>query len=279
MTIDHFSSQSQFSGTIRLTEEQIRSLIKSKERIYFGVSAVLGCLLWGIFIAGKVLTNQIGNLVVSMFFISVFFLFSGMILSAIIETHFFGISVRVSQKQFPAVDGLVIQCASALGMKKTPHVFVVPGRGILNAFAMKVFLTRFVILNAEVVDFALKRGKQDELKFIIAHELAHHAAGHLNTWQGILTIPTKLILFLPLALSRAREYSCDSIAAALVADRQTSARALMMLAHGSLALADHADIDQFVDQETHVPILGGFLVEIFSPHPRMTRRVANVLEG
>ena len=279
MTSDTMSSAGSSEPSVRLSKQHINRLRKPKEKIYFALSAIIGALIWaGLFYV--IVTHQGWGVFLTLLVLyGVGTLFAFWLISSILKTYLFGHSVLVSSNQFPLVKKLILESAQALGIQKAPRVFILHGRGILNAFAIKVFRTRYVVLHAEVVDFALRRGKQEELRFIITHELAHHILGHLSAWRNYLIFPAVLTLFLPLALSRAREYSCDSIAAAVIANPQTSARALLMLAHGSLALADEADIHAFVAQEDEVPSLGGFLIEIFSVYPRLTRRVDNVMAG
>jgi Zn-dependent protease with chaperone function len=273
------SSGGSSEPSFRLNKQQINELIKSKEKIYFALSAIIGALIWFGLIYAIVFREGWGRIVTLGLLYGVGALVAFWLISSILRTYFFGNCVLVSSDQFPIVQNLILESTQALGMQKPPYVFILHGRGILNAFAMKVLRTRYVVLHAEVVDFALKRGKQEELRFIITHELAHHVLGHLSLWRHYLILPAVITLFLPMALSRAREYSCDIIAAKLIANQQASAYALMMLAHGSLVLANEADVRSFVEQEDQVPVVGGFLVEIFSSHPRLTRRVINVLVG
>lgn len=268
---------------VKLSKMQINKLVKTKEKIYFALSALIGIVLWG-FLAFSItivyaqysLNDSMSFLIISYFLLYLIFIALALL---VVQAYFFGNSVLVKSHQFPVVFGLVNECAHALGMLNPPHVFIIHGRGLLNAFALKIFRTRYVILHAEVVDFALKRGQHNELRFIISHELAHHVVGHVSSWRFCLTLPASITLFLPLALSRAREYTCDSIAAAVLENSRNSASALLMLAHGSQSLANDVNVEAFVEQEKMVPYLGGYIREIFQTHPRLTRRVQNVLRG
>mgnify|MGYP006287652515 CR=1 FL=1 len=268
---------------VRLSKLEINRLRKAREKIYFVLSTVIGCLLWMAFfgnLSGLLTkwnpfspTNGVLSIYVLIFVIYL------VITNLIFKAYLFGNGVIVQSQQFPHVHRLVSESVQVLGMRKEPLVFILPGRGVLNAFAVKIFRTRYVVLHAEVVDFALKRGRLDELRFIITHELAHHALSHTSSWRYYLLLPSFMTVFLPLALSRAREYSCDRIATVVVKDQLNSARALLMLAHGSIALADEADISAFIEQDDRVPFLTGWFLEVFSTHPRLTRRVMNVMAG
>lgn len=274
-----FDNTNYAGPSVRLTASHIKRLRKVKEKIYFVLSSIIGALIWCGLSYYLVSTKGWEPFAFGVAFYGLGTLFAIWVISSIVKAYFFGHSVLVSGDQFPIVQKLVLECAHALGIKKAPSVFIIHGRGILNAFAMKIFRARYVVLNAEVIDFALKRGKQEELRFIIAHEFAHHVLGHLSARANFFTYPAGMTLFLPLALSRAREYSCDSIAAAVLANSRTSASALLMLAHGSQSLANDVNVEAFVKQEKMVPKFGGFIREIFQTHPRLTRRVQNVLKG
>jgi hypothetical protein len=52
----------------------------------------------------------------------------------------------------------------------------------------------------------------EQVRFVISHELAHRAAGYLNPWTGVLRMPSRVVPFLHPAYSRAREYTAERIA-------------------------------------------------------------------
>jgi Zn-dependent protease with chaperone function len=168
---------------------------------------------------------------------------------------------------------MVTATAEELGLPHAPEAFVVNGNGALNAFAIRFLGGRFVVLYASTVDMALRRQAKDELRAVIAHELAHHAVGHVSLFRNLLIQPAMLIPYLGFAYSRACEYTADRIACAVVRDGATVGRALVSLAHGSESLASQVDLGAFAEQEDRIPGFAGYINEIYSTHPRMTRRV------
>jgi Zn-dependent protease with chaperone function len=112
---------------------------------------------------------------------------------------------------------------------------------------------------------------------VVAHELAHHAAGHMNFWVNLLMKPANLVPFLGSAYSRACELSADRIAASCIPQRREAAiTAMICLASGSQMLTGQTSIAAFRAQEQQIPGGFGFVQEVLSSHPRMTKRIAAI---
>jgi len=94
---------------------------------------------------------------------------------------------------------------------------------------------------------------------VIAHELAHHAAGHTAFWRNLLIKPAFFIPFLGAAYSRACELTADRVAAAWLRDPAASKSALILLASGSLRFRKQVDLQAFREQERLVPPFFGWL--------------------
>lgn len=250
-----------------LSLSKIEQLRYPREYTYFLIGAIFGGLVWLV-----VLISSFGLILLYGL------IFAGLlaIASLFFRARILGNAVMVSETQFPEIYALVRNGAIQLGLRETPRTFILPGNGILNAFAIRFIGTRYVVLMAETVDFALLRKKTEELRFIILHELTHHAVGHTAWWKNLLIYPAKLIPFLGAAYSRACEYTCDRVASYLISDTETSSRALLMLGHGSIALADSAKLEPFAAQDQLIPPFIGFIAEILSSHPRLTRRIAEI---
>ena len=134
---------------------------------------------------------------------------------------------------------------------------------------------RHVFLTSALVDAT----DDEQVRFVIGHELGHHAAGHLNPWLNFLKMPAHVVPFLMAAYSRSREYSCDSIGAYLSKDLTASRSSLQMLGCGCRRLNGAMSCEAFIAQEAMVPPVAGFVAEIFRSHPRLTRRVAAISDG
>ncbi|WP_242538847.1 M48 family metallopeptidase [Trinickia acidisoli] len=130
----------------------------------------------------------------------------------------------------------------------------------------------YVFLTSALID----ANSDAQVRFLIGHELGHHAAGHLNPWLNALKLPAHLVPFLGKAYSRSREYTCDSIGTYLSKDIHASRNALQMLGCGCRRLNTSMNCDAFVAQEQRVPAIFGFFTEITRTHPRLTRRVAAI---
>ncbi|HEX6989872.1 MAG TPA: M48 family metallopeptidase, partial [Bacillota bacterium] len=104
-----------------------------------------------------------------------------------------GNGVRVTERQFPEVYRLTESLARQMGLERTPAVYVLEAGGFLNAFAARFLRRNFVIVYSDVLALAYEAG-EDELAFVIAHELAHIRRGHL-AWRSLL-YPALLVPFL-----------------------------------------------------------------------------------
>ncbi len=243
----------------------IGSLRHGKEKLYRTISMVVGGLIWLLMLIGTM-----GTILFALIPLAI-----GLwIMERLMRVVLFGEAVRVSDKQFPEIQAIVRQCASDMKLDKVPQVFVVNSGGIANALAIKLLRTRYVILYSNLVD--LLDSKQ--MGMVIAHELAHHAAGHTSFWIDLLMKPAYFVPFLGAAYSRSCELTADRIAAAWLQDLQSSRVALVALACGSQRFTPRLDINAFREQESMVPAVFGFLLNLFATHPRMTRRIIELEE-
>ena len=147
--------------------------------------------------------------------------------------------------------------------------FLYNSHGVFNAFARTVIGRKYVLLTSSLLDATT----DEQVNFVIGHELGHHAAGHLNFVGSLLRFPARIIPFLHSAYSRQREYTCDQIGYAISKDLDSSRSAIQMLGCGCQKLNKSMDIEAFEHQEDLVPATSGFVSEIFRSHPRLTRRL------
>lgn len=239
-----------------------------KENFYFLIAAVTGGVVWAILLL---------LLFIQPVLILTFIIFGGAlaIMLLTMKAYFFGNALHVDPLQCPELYGQVAEAAATLGVKKIPYVFVVNGQGTFNAFALRLVGRGYVVLMSSLVDHYMRDKNDKELAFIIAHELAHHAAGHTALWKVLLTGIGSWVPYLGKAYGRACEYTCDR-AGALISGKKAAERALLSLAHGSDVLLKAVNLDQFMAQEKNIPLFFGFVLEISSTHPRITRRVKAV---
>lgn len=192
-----------------------------------------------------------------------------LISSAAYRATAFGNMVLLGPRQFPELWEMVVSGSRALGLTGPPKTFLYNSQGVFNAFARRLMGGRYVFLTSALIE----ADSDEQVRFVIGHELGHHAAGHLNPWLNFLKLPAHLIPFLMPAYSRSREYSCDRIGARLSPELAAAESSLQMLGCGCRRLNSAMDRDAFTDQEKMMPPIMGFLTEIFRTHPRLTRRI------
>lgn len=252
----------------------IERLRHDNESLYKVLLFIFGIFYWliliGIFLAASArhLTKVVDDFYIYGIGITAFFLIS----AALYRARAYGNMVLLGPSQLPELYQMVVDGAHKLNMP-VPKVFLYNSNGVMNAFARRLLGGRYVFLTsalAEVQDDA-------QLRFVIGHELGHHAAGHLDPAKIILMAPGHLVPFLGKAYSRTREYTCDAIGAFLCGDPVAAQTSLQMLGCGCRRLNAALNCDAFAAQERMVPPVAGFVTEIFRTHPRLTRRVQALL--
>ncbi len=244
-----------------------------RERVYGALLSILGAIVWlalSLAMVGLFATRP-AFFYTSVVYIAEFILFA--LLSALfLRAYLYGHYVLVGPAQFPHLHQMVIEGATRLGLSPVPVTFVYNSNGLLNAFARRLVGRRFVFLTSALVEVATDA----QVRFVVGHELGHHAAGHLNPLRNFLHIPGHLLPFLGRAYSRRRELTCDRVGATLSEDLQACRSALAMLACGCQRLNASLNCDAFEAQESQVPRFIGWIVLIFSRYPRTTQRVVAI---
>lgn len=265
-----------FPQIIARHDAALGALVNPKERLYYALLVVASLALYallGVSLLGAMATPETGAV------IGVFALYAGLfglgffLLHAVMIGRIRGNGVRVTARQFPALHRQVADHAARLGMPAAPDVFIMQEGGALNAFATRFFGRDFVVVYSDVLALAESQGEA-AVGFIVAHELAHLARGHLRLrW---LTMPGRLVPYLGAAWSRACEYTCDRFGAHCQPDGAVDG--LLALAAGP-ALFRQVDAREYARQ---VETEGGFWVkraELMSTHPRLPKRVAALVRA
>jgi len=253
------------------------SLRTGKEKTYGVMAIAFGVVLWVLFGLGLLGALASGNSdVVAVLWV---YLFYGLLIwlvyflaGVFYRATAFGNMILLGPQQFPQLHEMVVSGAQALGMQTPPTAFLYNSNGLFNAFARRILGGRYVFLTSALVE----ANDDEQVRFVIGHELGHHAAGHLNPWLNFLKMPAYVVPFLMPAYSRSREYTCDSIGAHVSKNPAASRSALQMLGCGCRRLNETMNCEAFVAQEAMVPPFAGFIAEIFRSHPRLTRRVAAI---
>ena len=256
----------------------VNALRSKNENIYKYMMIGSGVVLWPLIVVGVL--AAMGNPQVAPI-ISVY-VFYGLAIWAFIflsgiayRATAFGNKILLGPQQFPELYAMVVAGSQDIGLPQPPKTFLYNSNGLFNAFARRILGGRFVFLTSALVD----ADSDAQVRFVIGHELGHHAAGHLNPWINTLKWPGHLVPFLARAHSRSREYTCDNIGAYLSNDFAASRSSLQMLGCGCRRLNQTMNCEAFMSQEAMVPPIFGFLTEIFRTHPRLTRRVTAIKES
>ncbi len=104
-------------------------------------------------------------------------------LERILRVQYTGSHLRVNADNFPDVYDLVQAAGDTIDLPKLPEVYVAGG-GDINAFTAGVERP-IVVLNAGAIDCL----SEEELLFVIAHELGHVKSGHVLYYQMAEFLP------------------------------------------------------------------------------------------
>lgn len=241
----------------------MNNLTHPKETGYRSIMYVISGLVWLCIIP----------IAIAGFLFSIPFAIISWLSSMYFKAQILGDSVKVSNSQYPEIYAKVTEYCNQLNINTVPEVFVYNSNGLLNAYAVKIFMNKFIMLTSTIVDITYKNEYADELNFIIGHELGHHAAGHTSILKSVFLAPAKFIPFIGAAYSRACELTADRYGMFLSNNTAASVNSLVNLAHGSKVLSHKTNIDAFIDQENEIPELMGFISKLYSSHPRLTKRV------
>jgi Zn-dependent protease with chaperone function len=197
-------------------------------------------------------------------------------------------AVRVSVRQFPRVHELYGRAAAALDPAAEYPVFVSQSP-FLNAGAYGMDRP-FIIVNSATVDIL----DDDELQFVLGHELGHVMSGHvLYTTMMVILVQladrgfpvvgwaARAVLFALLEWYRKAELSSDRAGALAVQDPEVGLRVMMKFAGGGAAA--QTDLAEFVRQADEYRQGGDLADQVFkvlnllgADHPFPVLRVAEL---
>jgi Zn-dependent protease with chaperone function len=240
-----------------------------KETFYGRILLIAGAAIW-IGLCGLILANPLLGALLVAYGLLIAIVF--WVAQCLYRAYIFGHYVLIGPQQFPRLHQMVLDGATALGLKEPPLAFVFNSHGVMNAFAVRMFGRPYIWITSAIID----ADNDAQIRFVIGHELAHHAAGHLGGWKNLVKLPGHLVPLLGAAYSRACELTCDRVGAYLCRDLNAARGAVQMLAAGSAKLNVAMNTDAFEAQEPTVPAVAGFVLHIFSPYPRLTRRVVEL---
>lgn len=254
---------------------QIEKIRHPKEKTYGTYVIVCGCIIWAIIaltFLSYILHKDYLHLSIFIIYIAIFWLVS-YIARALTQAYMFGHYVLIGPNQFPHLHKMVQEGAKQVGLTEAPQAFIYNSNGVINAMAVRLIgRQRYIWLTSALID----ADNEEQVRFVIGHELGHHVSGHLSGIKCYLRLTGSFIPFLGKAYSRARELTCDRVGAFVSQNISASRSALQMLACGSAKLNDQMNPDEFQKQETMIPHTAGYILHIFSHYPRLTKRVEEV---
>ena len=214
---------------------------------------------------------------------------SGLFNERAVRLVFLGSAVRVDERQFTHLHGLLGEVARTLDAPELPEMYVVanPVPGALTIGMNKPF----IVLNSGLVDLL----DADELRFVIAHELGHAMSGHavyqtllqrLIQLTGVLSsVPVgglgfRAIMAALYEWSRKSELSADRAGLLATQDPATAFRVHMKLASGGHledldATSFFAQGQEYDDADLRDSVLKMLLVENRS-HPFLVVRASEL---
>lgn len=225
------------------------------------------CVLVGV-VGWIVLAVTIIGILYFLFFV----LFFG-IMHVVFIAHVRGSAVRLGPKQFPDLFAVVERMAQRMNLEPMPEVYLMQAGGSLNAFATRFLRSHMVVLFSDLLEACGDKTAARDM--IIAHELGHIKAGHLR-WRWLI-MPSGFIPFLPAALSRAREYTCDRYGlAGANGDRDAAGLGLAILAAGATH-GPKVNRAELVKQRIAISRSGWMtFAEWFGSHPPLCKRIAQI---
>lgn len=248
----------------------IKFRVSFKEKLYFGIMSTISILLYCILVAVLFKNhNLLVPYLVAFIYIGMFLIFMKL-MSVILVGYIKGNAIKVSKDQFPEVFDILCSHSRKLDLDEVPDMYILQGNGALNAFAMRLSNTDFVVLFSDVFELAYEEGK-DAVSFIIGHELGHIKRKHIHWTKSAMTLPARIIPFLTLAYSRAREYTCDNIGYNL--SPKGAINGLLILSAGK-KLYKKVNISNFIDKSQEKPSISRWFAEVCSTHPHLFKRVA-----
>ncbi|WP_110111983.1 M48 family metallopeptidase [Bacillus sp. CGMCC 1.16541] len=242
----------------RLEEKQ---LIHPHEGRYYAFVLVISILTYIAFIVSVVGIFIIGAIILLS-------LFAHALMIGYIRMN----AVQLNEKQFPIIYEKTKQLCSEMELNRVPDVYVMQSGGTLNAFATRFFGRNMVVIYSEIFEL-IEQGNEDELSFVIAHELAHIKRNHIS--KSMFILPAMWMPGIGELYLRACEYTCDRYAAYYTNNPEAAKNSLTILSVGKV-LYKQVSRDEFLRQAQREKGFFVWLSEFLSTHPPLPKRIYEV---
>ncbi|MCA9578965.1 MAG: M48 family metallopeptidase [Sandaracinaceae bacterium] len=188
-----------------------------------------------------------------------------------------GTMLRVSDRQIPHLHAIAQGCADTLGIP-LPKLYVA-NSPVINAYTFGTNNDAFIVVHSALLDHF----DDDELRFVIGHEMGHVQNRHVVYGTVLRVLKTSAAIFLrwiiapaEVALatwSRRAEITCDRAGLLCSRDLDSARRSFLKLACGSQKLYAQIDLDAYLEQfEDGRGNLGRYQ-EAFATHPYLPKRI------
>lgn len=195
-----------------------------------------------------------------------------MLFHALMMAHIRINAVKLSEKQFPDVFMTAKELCVQMEIPAVPDIYVMESGGTLNAFATRFFGRNMVVLYSEFFEL-VRYNQEEEVAFVLAHELAHIKRKHISKMLFIL--PAMWIPGLAELYLRACEYTCDRYAAYYIGNNEAAKNSLTIFAIGK-TLFHYVDRGEYIKQVKEETGFFVWLSEIFSTHPPLPKRIHEI---
>jgi hypothetical protein len=193
-----------------------------------------------------------------------------------------GNAVKVSDRQFPRIQGIARQCAETLHIA-TPQVYIT-NNPVLNAGTYGTDEESFIVVHSGLVDHYT----DEELLTVIGHECGHIHNGHVvymtalhylaHLAGAVVAWAVQPALVALKAWSRRAEITSDRAGMLCAKNDAVAERAITKLALGSKKLYDEFNLEAFLDQHRESKESIGRYMEAFASHPWLPKRVLAMRE-
>jgi Zn-dependent protease with chaperone function len=238
-----------------------KDLVHKDERKYFIIALLVSIIMFVVLLFS----------IIGLFYLAFFGMLS-FVLHVLMMGNIRMNGVRLHQEQFPQVYDKVKELSEKMGIGYIPEVYVVESGGILNAFATKFFGKNMVVLYSSMFEL-IEQGAEDELAFVIAHELAHIKRRHIA--KQLLILPAMWVPGITQAYSRACEYTCDRYAAYYTQNVEAAKNCLTILGVGK-KLYKYVDQNQYLNQIQNEKGFFICLYEKLATHPPIPKRIDQI---
>lgn len=251
--------------------------VSTKEKAYFAVRLIVSVVLYALIATTIVaMATEGGSTEISKAAFLIPMLVVFLLLYIVRNGLFVGLiksfSVKLSEKQLPEIYKIVSDCSYRLGIKRTPHVYLLQAGGSLNAFSKKFFNSNYVVVYSDLLE-AYYQGDKDAVEFVIAHELGHIKRNHFL--KELILAPSAIIPFLAPAYHRGCELTCDNIGKFF--NPKGAINGLLMLAGGKLIYRE-LNLEAYINQEKTDASFWRWFAEKFLSHPNLYKRLLNVYD-